>query len=105
MRTRAFWIVVLVFLAGDFHRVEAQVDRATLEGTVMDPAGASIAGAKVTITAVSTSESSGPHHERARVLSFPRDRGWSIYGGSLTRRVHDEAHRGCRVAGRRDAHA
>jgi carboxypeptidase family protein/TonB-dependent receptor-like protein len=57
MRRGAFWIVVLVLMAGDFHRVEAQVDRASLEGTVMDPAGASIAGAKVTITAVSTSES------------------------------------------------
>jgi hypothetical protein len=57
MGTRLICVAVLGLIAGAFHPTEAQIDRATLEGTVMDPAGATVAGAKVTLTAVATAES------------------------------------------------
>ncbi len=56
MRIRRPCVIVFLLIAGAFRPAAAQTDRASLEGTVTDPAGATIAGAKVTTTAVATAE-------------------------------------------------
>ncbi len=49
-----FWAVLLVCLSGSVTLTSAQVDRATISGTVRDSNGAFVAGAKVTLAAPRT---------------------------------------------------
>lgn len=54
MRLRIIGLITLLLFVGGFHQAIAQTDRATLEGTVTDPSGSTLAGANVHITAVDT---------------------------------------------------
>jgi Carboxypeptidase regulatory-like domain/TonB dependent receptor len=57
MGTRVTWLFFVLFIHGAIHPLSAQNDRATLEGTISDPAGAVVAGAKIKITEVATAQS------------------------------------------------
>jgi hypothetical protein len=54
MRTRVISTIALLLILGACHPMAAQTDRATIEGTVTDPSGATIANSKVQITRVET---------------------------------------------------
>ena len=57
MRILPFCMAALLLIADGFRPIAAQTDRASLEGTVTDPAGATVSGAKVKVTAVATAQS------------------------------------------------
>ena len=54
MRTRVISTIAMLMILGASHPTAAQTDRATIEGTVTDPSGATIANSKVQITRVET---------------------------------------------------
>jgi hypothetical protein len=54
MRTRVISTIAMLMILGASHPTAAQTDRATIEGTVTDSSGATIANSRVQITRVET---------------------------------------------------
>src|ERR1700693_1071476 len=54
MRTRVTSTIALLMILGACHPTAAQTDRATIEGTVTDSSGATIANSRIQITRVET---------------------------------------------------
>jgi hypothetical protein len=57
----------------------AQLESATINGTVTDPTGAVIGGAKVTLHNVGTGVDKGQHQQWGRALRSDRHRTWDLY--------------------------
>ena len=71
LRTRVLGLVALMLFLGGFQTIKAQTDRATLEGTVKDPSGAILAGAKVRVTDTATAQSQERKTNEYGAYRFP----------------------------------
>jgi len=92
-------VALLVLLAGDFISAFGQSDRGTIRGTVTDPAGTVVPGARVVLTGNGNRRHTRNNHQRRRNLRFPRIASGRLLNQCRSARLSKINRRNFKVAG------